>query len=354
MAMFALSLAKMNTSVGVLSLPRGSWTCRATEGTLDLQDRRTFSARFGRECSSRFSAVFCFHWAMLPIACALGRLWRVPVVYDEHDDYELNSLEGGGNPVVRRLVQRAIRTVHRLLVPKTDLVTCIDQTGRYLEQRLLKLNNRVVPLANYPDSRWQWRNRPETGPVRFLYAGGVFAEKGVLSALEAFKLLDRPAPGKSRLDIFGQGDPELMRRLAAEPGVTVHGEVSGDVLRDFATEYRSVGLAMLANSTRYNRVGTNMTKLYEYLAMGMPVIVSDTGDTGEFVRRTGIGLAVTDVTDVPQILRSMQRLAEEDELYNSCSLAARNLMSQANMRWEHEWEKVAGSGILGWEQPGGR
>lgn len=29
-------------------------------------------------------------------------------------------------------------------------------------------------------------------------------------------------------------------------------------------------------------------------------------------------------------------------------------MSRTDMRWEHEWEKVAGSGILGWEQSGGR
>ena len=149
MAMFALSLEKMDTSVGVLSLPRGSWTCRATEGALDLEGLRTFSARFGKEYLSRVSAVFCFHWAMLPIAFALGRLWRVPVIYDEHDDYELNSLEGGDNPVVRRLVQTAIRTVHRLLVPKADLVTCIHQTGRHLELQLLKLNSRVVPLAKH-------------------------------------------------------------------------------------------------------------------------------------------------------------------------------------------------------------
>lgn len=319
MAMFALSLANMDASVSVVSLPRGSWSCRALEGSLDLEGRGALSARFGKERPARISAVFCFHWAMLPIAWALGRLWRVPFIYDEHDDYELNSLEGSGNPLVRRLVQRAIRTVHGLLVPKADLVTCIHQSGRHLEQQLLKLNNRVVPLANYPDSRWQWRNRPDTGPVRFLYAGGVFAEKGVLPALEAFRLLGRALPGKTRLDIFGRGDPELVRRLAAEPGVTVHGEVSGDVLRKFAAEHRSVGLAMLANSKRYNRVGTNMTKLYEYLAMGMPVIVSDTGDTGEFVRRTGTGLAVTDMADIPQILRSMKRLAEEVGLYNSCS-----------------------------------
>lgn len=346
MGMFARSLLQTGAGVKLASLPRQRWVCRSLEEEYALQDTGHFLARLGRSSLGRLEAVACFHWALLPLGLLIARLRRVPLIYDEHDDYALNTLEGGGSRPLRRLVQKLIGLVHRLCVPHVDLVTCIHQKDSLLLGELSALNSNCLELANYPDERWQCVTAPvDRGPVHFIYAGGVFAEKGVTAAIKAFIRLHAEMPGAACLDIFGDGDPKLARQWAASGNVTFHGEVGAADLRRFAARNRCCGLALLSRTPRYDLAGTNLTKLYEYLALGMPVLVSNSGEVGGFVSAARTGLVIDDPEDIDALAGAMQKLVAGDGLYAGYAAAACGLMARPDMRWEHEWQKVAATGI---------
>jgi glycosyltransferase involved in cell wall biosynthesis len=347
MGMFARSLDRMGFAIRVTVFPRGNWSCKSIEGLLGISRQGWFTASIGPKGDGVIKAVICFHWAMLPYALLMSWKKKAPLIYDEHDHYELNTLEGSGALWSRRLIQYLIRLVHRLCIPKADLVSCIHQKDGHLRQHLLALNPAVVELANFPDDQWQSANRtPATGPVRFVYAGGVFAEKGLAGALAAFTRLEEEYPGACRMEVFGSGDVQLMRAIAATQGAVVHGDVSSSELRAFLSKHRCVGLAVLVNSHRYRLIGTNLTKLYEYLAMGMPVIVSDSGEVGAFVRESGTGQVVSGAEDTDGIASAMRQLVIDEGLFVACKESALSLMAHPSMRWEHEWKRLMKTGVF--------
>ena len=134
----------------ILSLPRREWSFASLDSA-ETKQTQVFHAKIGRDANgSRLKAIVCFHWVMLPLAILWGKAKRVPVVYDEHDHYELNTLEGGGGRRMRRVIGTLISMIHRMFLPKVSLVTCIHLKDEMLKKHLRKWQPNVIELNNYP------------------------------------------------------------------------------------------------------------------------------------------------------------------------------------------------------------
>ena len=148
------------------------------------------------------------------------------------------------------------------------------------------------------------------------------------------------------LHVFGTGDASISADFAGAAGLFFHGSVSANEIRGFATSRRCCGLAMLRSSPRYDLAGTNLTKLYEYLAMGMPVIVSKVGEIGAFVEARQVGLTVGAMLSLDDVKSAMSNMLLDEAAFDLRSERARTLMLRDDMTWESEWRKVADTGIL--------
>ena len=130
------------------------------------------------------------------------------------------------------------------------------------------------------------------------------------------------------------------------PGITVHNGVTPSVFQDFTATHRCCGLALLANTPRYNLVGTNCTKLFEYLALGMPVIGTRVGEFPEWIDGREVGLLIGGDLNLQQLAIQMQKLSEDTALFDQFSRNATALMSSDEMTWEHEWSRIHQTGIV--------
>ena len=348
MAMFIEGILSNGLGIRTWALPRGAWI-------LDKSENPTLPGRIGRMSvdigqvkGAKLSAVMCFHWIVLPLAVIIGFLRRVPVLYDEHDHYEINTLEGGGSRLKCFVFSLLVRSIHRICLPWVSLVTCIHMDKQTLKRHLERWQPSILEIHNFPASVWResGRIRSQTGKLCFVYIGGVYTEKGVGAAAEAFQLLPEYIQKKSALHVFGEGDANLIERLRTMSGVTVHNGVTPAEFQNFTATHRCCGLALLASTPRYNLVGTNCTKLFEYLALGMPVIGTRVGEFPQWIEGRKVGLLIGGDLNSQQLAIQMQKLSEDTALFDQFSRNASALMSSDEMTWEHEWSRIKQTGII--------
>ena len=284
----------------------------------------------------------CFHWLVLPVAVLIGLLKRVPVLYDEHDHYELNTAEGGGSAIRRVLAPALVKWFHRICLPWVSVVTCIHMDRQILKRHLEQWQSSIIEIHNYPAAVWRESARtPDSHlPLCFVYIGGVFSEKGPEAAAEALQLLSEHERRGSTVHIFGDGDPALISRLKKVPHVVIHRSVTPAEFRTFAANHRCCGLSLLSNTPRYRLVGTNCTKLYEYLALGMPVLATNVGEFPQFITTHQVGLVVDGEMNPDELAAAMRTMLNDTRRFHEMSYNAVTLMSTEEMTWEHEWQKI--------------
>ena len=348
MTLFIEGVRSMGVGVQIGSLPRGTWQLDKSERPVTENRRGTLTLDLGELTRAKLRAVMCFHWVMLPMAILVGILRRVPVLYDEHDHYELNTMENGGSALRRRFSGLLVRSIHRACLPFVTVVTCIHMDNATLKRHLQQWNAEVVEIHNYPTVDWRTFSggQPLNEKLCFVYIGGVFEEKGPGASARAFQKLSDAHRQRAELHVFGAGDKELLEQLRHTPGVVVHNSVTPTQFRSFAVKHRCCGLSLLADTPRYRLVGTNCTKLYEYLALGMPVIATRIGEFESFVDHNTIGLLVDSIFDEQQLSAAMTRMLDDESLYGQMSDNARRLMQREDMTWEYEWQKIETCDVL--------
>ena len=348
MALFIEGVLSMGAGVRVGSLPRGTWQLDKSERPLPVTRKGNLTLDLGQLKRAKMKAVMCFHWLMLPLAILVAILRRVPVLYDEHDHYELNTRESGGSAVRSRLSSLLVRGIHRVCLPFVTVVTCIHMDNAALKHHLQRWQSAVVEIHNYPTVDWRTSSARQgvNEKLCFVYIGGVFEEKGPGVAARALQQLSDTQRQNAELHIFGDGDKELLDKLRSTAGVVVHNSVTPAQFRSFAGTHRCCGLSLLADTPRYRLVGTNCTKLYEYLALGMPVIATRIGEFESFVDHNQVGLLVDSVFNEQQLSEAMTRMLNDTNLYEQMSNNARQLMQHEDMTWEYEWQKIEACDVL--------
>ncbi len=353
MAIYMEGVQSKGMAVRIYAVPRGTWVLDKSENPTTPDRIGRLSVDIGNVAGATLASIMCFHWSVLPIAVLLGMIRGVPVLYDEYDHFEINALEGERSQIKNRLFSAAVHWIHRICLPWVTLVTCIHMHKDALKQHLQCWQPHVLEIHNYPASVWRESGlmRSPSGKLCFVYIGGVFVQKGCGAAAEAFQLLPESVRNNSELHVFGDGDSNLIEKLRKMPGVTVYNSVTPSRFRNFAATHRCCGLALLANTVRYNMVGTNCTKLYEYLALGMPVIGTQVGEFPDWIDGRQVGLLIDSDLNPQQLAVQMQKLAEDDTLFDRFSRNAAALMASDEMTWEYEWSRIDQTGIVdrGWK-----
>ncbi|MFM7056193.1 MAG: glycosyltransferase family 4 protein [Planctomycetota bacterium] len=348
MAIYIEGVRAGGIAVRVWAVPRGRWVLDKSEQVTTPDRIGSMSVDLGPIAGATLTSILCFHWSVLPIAVLLGLIRRVPVLYDEYDHFELNALEGERSQLKNMLFNFVVRWIHRMCLPWVSVVTCIHMHHSALKTHLQHWQPNVLEIHNYPAAVWRQSARPglSSGRLCFVYIGGVYVEKGCGAAAEAFQMLPEAVRSQCELHIFGEGDARLIDSLRTIPGVTVYNGVTPARFRGFAATHRCCGLALLAGTTRYNMVGTNCTKLYEYLALGMPVIGTRVGEFPDWIEGRHVGLLIDADLNTAQLSEQMQRLAADAALFAQLSANASELMASDEMTWEHQWKRIKQTGIV--------
>jgi glycosyltransferase involved in cell wall biosynthesis len=260
------------------------------------------------------------------------RLNGARLVYDTHE-------YAPGVPYRKAAWAWLASTLERLLIGRCAAVITVSDgiadrlQGRYgLERRPTVLRN--LPDLPPPGREPQPRLRETIGvgdqPL-VLHQGAVAADRGCESLVRAFAGLD----SAHLLFLGADGDYAAgLERLAGELGVATrvhfHPPVPLTQLLSYTVE-GDVGVSLLEDTCENHRLALP-NKLFEYIAAGLPVVVSDLPEMRRLVAEREIGWLVDpgDPAGIARVLERALASREDPELHERVRRAA------ADLNWPRE------------------
>jgi glycosyltransferase involved in cell wall biosynthesis len=273
---------------------------------------------------------------LIPVGLAL-KLRGKRVIYDVHEDVPKSILGKSYLPprLVRPLAltsgvveQGASRAFDLLVLARDDIEASFHR------------HPHTLLVRNYPStSTFPDVPRRPRGDGHFLvaYTGGLTAGRGAVQMIEAIGLVaERCRP---RLVIFGRFWPEeLEMQVRALPGfarVDYRGWVPYETL---PAQLVSADAGIVAFLPEPNHVNAGPTKLFEYMASGLPVVASDFPMWRDIIQGSGCGICV-DPADPSAVAAALEYLADHPERRAEMGANARRAVVE-RYNWEVEADRL--------------
>lgn len=235
-----------------------------------------------------------------PAALAIGRLLGKQVVMDMWENYP-EALKGWASLdwKVRIFKNPAVaRAVERFVTPRMDhIFVVVDEQKQRLIEEGVKAE-RISVVTNAADVEL-FSGGTAAGPTpldeepdayKLLYVGFVTVERGLDDILRALGVLKAELP-QLRLYIAGTGNySEELRRLAKAEGVEHLVVFTGWVSFDQIQFYIAKSDLCLIPHVRSTFIDTTIpNKIFQYMLVGKPLLVSDAKPLARIVRECDCG-----------------------------------------------------------------
>jgi glycosyltransferase involved in cell wall biosynthesis len=209
-------------------------------------------------------------------------------IYDIRENYALNICSQGVYPaVVRQGLAAALRWVETLAARRAAAVLLAEASYAdelpYLAElpasRVLLLENKYQPQPGEVLPRAARPLPARTEPLRLLFSGTIAELTGVREAIALARHLGATWPGGARLTIIGFCQQpallaELQHQAAAEAGwLTLIGGAAPVPHAQVVAQMGHSHLGLLPYRPHPSTERCRPTKLFEYLAHGLPVLV---------------------------------------------------------------------------------
>jgi glycosyltransferase involved in cell wall biosynthesis len=264
----------------------------------------------------------------LPAACLAGKFRGIPVIFDSHEYFpELPEIQN--KPLVRWIWLK----LEAFFIPM--IVQGITVSPGIVEIYKKKYGRDFKLVRNVPHRPLHvFEIRPVSENPVIYYQGALNIGRGLKEAIMALTFLP-----KYRMVIVGSGDEEealyeLVRTLNIQKRVRFTGRQPFEHLAAEAAKAH-VGLCVLENMG-LNYYHSLPNRLFDYPALGLPIIATSFPDMREIVTRYNTGLLV-DGLQPEELAKSIRKACEDAELRQKWKVSLKVAVDDLN------WEKECGS-----------
>lgn len=231
----------------------------------------------------------------VPSALRAARAHGVPLVLDLHENYPAALAQWGGKRIQNRIFlspQRAAR-LERWAVRQADrIVVVVDEA-----------KDRIIALGAEPERVTVFGNTEPLSLVpaaplpldfskgiRLVYVGGIGPHRGLDTAVGAMPAILADDP-RATLTIVGSGSALAdVQNLANRLGLGEAVRFTGWLGKEEAMTYiEDANIALVPHRRSAHTDATIPHKLFQYMALGRPVLVSDCAPLARIVTETGAG-----------------------------------------------------------------
>jgi glycosyltransferase involved in cell wall biosynthesis len=283
--------------------------------------------------------VYHFHDPeLLPIGALLKLTTKRRIVYDVHENIPGDI---STKPWLPKPARRPISLIYKLTEKTTfpfidKIIIAEDSYAKNYEVR-----DKILVLRNYPQIP------PDKGTKNIkhlqqilVYVGGISATRGIFELIESVRLLKNK---NIVLKLVGPIQPvrlevrirKALEEFGLQKNISLVGSVKHDKIYSILRRC-NVGLAILHPEPNY--IESLPTKLFEYMAAGLPVIASNFPLWKEIVEGNNCGLTVNPL-DPKEIARAIEFLMEHPDKARKMGENGRKAVLE-KYNWENESEKL--------------
>lgn len=284
-----------------------------------------------------FGLVHCHDFTSLPVGYLIGKLKKIPVIYDSH---ELWSESHHGN--YPKFILRCAYFFEKFLAHRVStVITVSDSIKEYLKSYFDHHN--VFTVRNIPSYCHTGEYNllresfgiPDTEKI-FLYQGLLSENRGVLVILEAIKLC------RSNIRFVFIGDGPLFEDIEKFINInSLQGKVylipalnQSELLK--YTRSADFGIHAISNSC-LNHDYCLPNKIFEYLKSDIGIICTDLTEISRFVLGKEIGLVFKD-GDSCDLANKIDFLSGDSDLANGILVNVKKINHE--ITWENESKEV--------------
>lgn len=291
-----------------------------------------FSYKAYKSAKKLDADVYHFHDPeLLPYARKMKKKGK-KVIYDSHEFTTLQMLGGARSYIpesLRRMVASCFRNYEQKTTKRIDgvIIPCKWRGKDYFEgnyARIAYVNN-VPRLSDYP-----YKSDRVTVEKSTCYVGAITRERGIINTIKgSYK-------AGCTLHLIGYIEPDLLEEIKTMPEyekVRYYGvlpvyefvKIIGQV---------EVGLCLLKNVGQYDEGDNLSTKIYEYMAMGIPIVASNFRMNKEILCNYGCGICVNPES-VDEIAEAIISIRSDKKMANEMGRKGREL-AESKFCWEKE------------------
>lgn len=267
------------------------------------------------------------HFMAVPVA-AVCAVWKKPVVHEVNGPYGDIFVTYPWLQRFRTLLEKCQRWQYRTA---RGLIPVTSKLQRWLGEEAPGVRAEIIPNGANVDLFSPNRQTELSLPGKFVvFFGGLSKWHGVEWMLSS--VIEPTWPKDVKLVLVGDG-PERESVLRARErnecviwlGRLPYGEVGGVVAKALA------GIVCITDPSGWSSTGVAPIKLYETLACGVPVIVSDLPGQAEFVRDHRVGYVVQ-IGDHAGLASAVSKLNQDPEGAAEMGRRGRDLVCES-----HSW-----------------
>lgn len=277
-----------------------------------------------------------FHDPELIFVGLLLKMRGARVIFDVHEDIPNDIADKHWIPrplrapvgVLAKFALRVLQRRYSAVVAATPGIAKLFPDGN------------AVVVCNYPrldelqvPGAREFANRPRQA----VYLGNITELRGIVELMDAFA-----SPKMSdgiRLTLAGQFEDEMLEgRVRAMPAWPKADFLGWCNRADVARVLGQARVGLITLRPARNFTDSLPVKLFEYMAAGLPVVISETIRASEIVREFDCGLVVNPL-DPDAIAEAISRIVDNPDLAQDMGRRGRNLVLE-RYQWINEAQKL--------------
>lgn len=250
---------------------------------------------------------------------------------------EFVSEKGQSLSVVKRYLYIVDKILFQFVIRRSDLVVTLSEDLAEKISHNYQINPdsiHILPLGVNPE-KFQPNDDGHDAELSMVYIGSINSIRGFDTFVDAVSRLDQATQSKLRFDLIGGGDDQYINHLVSRiddelPTLSFeyHGYVEHEAVPSLAAK-SDVAISLLPRLESFSV--SSPAKIYEYLALGLPIIATDIPAHHRILTH-GEDAIIVDPDDVDTVAAAIQSLLSEPDRINRLSEGARNTALQ------HSWE----------------
>jgi glycosyltransferase involved in cell wall biosynthesis len=292
----------------------------------------------------QLNAIHARSYVAASMALSLKKMLRRRFIFDMRNFWADEKVDSGAWPANGRLYKAAKRAERSFLQNADHIVTLTERAKEEI-QGFAYLQGKVPPISVIPTcvdlELFRLGTSTKKKPIKLIYAGSLGGRYQGERLLSFAKEVAAISPGAS-LRVLTRAKPEEVERYRAaanlpKEALSVAEASRKEVAQELASSH--AGLSFLTDA--YSNRSSAPTKLAEYLATGLPLIVTPgVGDTDQLIRERKLGVIV-ESDDLAKPARELVALLDDEGLPARCRAAAEEFFAlpTALDRYEEIWKR---------------